>query len=117
MGQALETFCGIVERLRELDVLDTPTSCDGELLKHAVPEIRELQGELQRITASRDRLFFEIQILQMTQGALKMEIDRLRAEKATGPTIRANDAILKFNPDGTFDLSGEVIQIGDVVPA
>lgn len=106
MGKALGEFCGVVERLRDMGELETPLAFEGSLLEAAVRDARALQ-------ASRDRLFFEIQILQITQGALKMEIDRLRAE-AVPVKVYATDAIVTFGRDGVT-LQAPLVEVhGDV---
>lgn len=111
MGQALETVLQNVETLRQSPMAGdiTMIGVEARLLDDAVREVRALQ-------ASRDRLFMEVQILQMTQGALKMEIDRLRAEAA--PTIAATGAEMVFSRNGAIVIKADCLSItGDVVPA
>lgn len=85
-------------------------------------EVAALEKRQEKFEADRAALLtelsrkaFEIQILQMTQGALKMEIDRLRAGSA--PTIAANGAEITILTDGTVRIKADCLSVTcDVVP-
>jgi hypothetical protein len=73
----------------------------------------EFESDRAALLADLSRKSFEIQILQMTQGALKMEIDRLRAEAAP-VTVYATDAVVTFGPAGVTLQAPMVEMHGDV---
>jgi hypothetical protein len=106
MGKAIEQLCF------GLDGVPSPAPrgvmighYDMGLIVDAVHEIRDLQAE-------RNRLAFEVQILQMTQGALKMEIDRLREE-----AVIASDATVTVSRDGKITIAAPSIRIAGKVSA
>ena len=89
----------------------------GELQKqHATQKdnIRKILADLATIAKERDELrdalarkTFEVTVLQMTQGALKMEIDRLRSE----PRVAALNATVIVDPLGNITISAPEIAI------
>ncbi|HEX7906709.1 MAG TPA: hypothetical protein VF534_01270 [Paraburkholderia sp.] len=109
MGQAIEHI-----RVRlDNEVTHTQFIVGRDVLREVVAEADKLQSE--RIALHQDlaRREFEIQMLQMTQGALKMEIDRLRSQ----PTITAENATVTISRDGITLTAPMVVMTGDVVPA
>lgn len=66
------------------------------------------------LKAERDRLAFEIQILQIGQGALQMEIERMRASRAE---LSAVDAIIKIGADGSISIDAGCVEIKGAVTA
>jgi hypothetical protein len=85
----------------------------AQTMRRVVQEVRGMQAERAALEMELNRREFEIKILQMTQGALKMEIDRLRA--ATAPvTVYATDAVVTFGPSGVMLQAPLVEMTGDV---
>lgn len=126
MGQAIEHIRARLDN----DPLHTMLIVGRDVLREAVAEadtVRELlrcaevraSEPAQRaaaLEAELARKSFEIHILQMTQGALKMEIDRLRAEAA--PAIAATGAEMTILTDGTVRIKADCLSVsGDVVQA
>lgn len=136
MGQAIEElFKGFAKCMPAGAPRGVMTvTYDLGLLIDAAREVRELQAQhenqktniryladrgdeaAKHIAALEDALArksFEIQILQMTQGALKMEIDRLRAEPAK---LYATGAVVKFDRDGSVSVVADAVEM-HAVPA
>lgn len=82
----------------------------------AEPAAREcLSKEFAALEMELNRRAFENQILQMTQGALKIEIDRLRAEPAK---LYATGAVVKFDRDGSVSVVADAVEMHSAaVPA
>jgi hypothetical protein len=98
---------------------------DLGLVVDALREIDELEQERARVAAERDRLAFEIQILQIGQGALKMEVERLRAAPApveiytNGAPVKVlgNGAVVTIERDGAMTLQARCVEMLVAVPA
>jgi hypothetical protein len=126
MGQAIEHIRAHLDN----EPLHTMLIVRRDVLREAVAEadtVRELlrcaEGRASEpaqraaaLEAELARKSFEIQILQMTQGALKMEIDHLRA--ASAPTIAATGAEVMILTDGTVRIKADCLSVSSAaVPA
>ena len=101
------------EAIAEVDALQSQHGVQCMNIRAMLTDLASLATERDQLREALARKAFEVQVLEMTQGALKMEIDRLRSE----PAVSAVDATVTVARDGSITINAPMVAVTGNVEA